>query len=175
MSRRFAFVICSALLVLAAGCSKKSTEVIELRAFPLDSMEGLVTRSGVEIDSVVSSDGGGSLRIVTDAEGPTVVRLFEMGDLDVENARLFYRARVRTEGVEGKAYLEMLCHFPGKGESFSRDLDTPLAGTVEWTTEETPFFLRKGENPDNIKLNLVIEGRGTVWIDDIRLLKCPLR
>ena len=33
------------------------------------------------------------------------------------------------------------------------------------------FFLKEGENPDNIKLNLVINGKGTVWIDDIRLVK----
>lgn len=37
-----------------------------------------------------------------------------------------------------------------------------------------PFFLQKGENPDNVKLNLVIEGKGTVWIDDIHLYKGPL-
>ena len=24
-------------------------------------------------------------------------------------------------------------------------------------------FLKKGENPDNVKLNLVINGTGTVW------------
>jgi len=52
---------------------------------------------------------------------------------------------------------------------------TPLTGTTDWTTEETPFFLRKGENPDNVKLNLVINGKGTAWIDDIRLLKGPLQ
>jgi hypothetical protein len=106
---------------------------------------------------------------------PTVIRLFETGDIDVENARLIYQARVRTEDVEGKVYLEMWCHFPGKGDFFSRGLQTPLTGTTEWTTEETPFFLKKGENPDNVKLNLVIKGKGTAWIDDIRLLKAPLR
>jgi len=28
---------------------------------------------------------------------------------------------------------------------------------------------KKGENPDNVKLNLVINGKGTAWIDNIRL------
>ena len=64
---------------------------------------------------------------------------------------------------------------PGRGEYFSRDLGSPLTGTVDWSAEETPFFLKKGENPDNIKLNLVVEGKGTVWIDDIRLLRAPLK
>jgi hypothetical protein len=103
------------------------------------------------------------------------VRLFEVGDIDVENARLIYQAKVRTENVEGKVYLEMWCHFPGKGDFFSRGLQTPLTGTTGWTTEETLFFLQKGENPDNVKLNLVIDGKGTAWIDDIHLLKGPLK
>ncbi|MCH7556135.1 MAG: hypothetical protein IIB56_01620 [Planctomycetes bacterium] len=50
----------------------------------------------------------------------------------------------------------------------------PLTGTTDWTTEKIPFLLKKGQNPDNVKLNLVIDGKGTVWIDDIRLLKGPL-
>jgi hypothetical protein len=46
---------------------------------------------------------------------------------------------------------------------------------VDWTMEEIPFFLKKGKNPDNVKLNLVFDGTGTAWIDDIRLLKGPLQ
>ncbi|MHC4543649.1 MAG: DUF4190 domain-containing protein [Planctomycetota bacterium] len=145
----------------------------ELKQYSLDSTEGVLTQSGVQIDRQISSDGKGSLRI--EATETTTVRLFETGDIDIENARLIYQARVRTEDVEGQVYLEMWCHFAGVGDTFSRGLATPLTGTTEWTTEETPFFLKKGENPDNVKLNLVIKGKGTVWIDDIRLLKGPLK
>ena len=162
------------VVLLVVGCGGQPTEqVTELRHFPVDSMEGIITQSGVQIDKEVSSDGNGSLRIAATAH--TVVRLFEVGDVDIENARLIYQAKVRTEGVEGQVYLEMWCHFPGKGEFFSRGLQTPLTGTTDWTTEETPFFLKKGENPDNVKLNLVIDGQGTAWIDDIRLVKGSLR
>ena len=45
----------------------------------------------------------------------------------------------------------------------------------EWTLLKTPFFLKKGENPDNIKLNIVIEGSGQVWVDDIRLTSQDLK
>jgi len=162
-----------ALFFVSAGCSKPPQEVVELKQFPIDSLEGIITQSGVEFDKEVSSDGKGSLKIV--ATEPTVVRLFELGDIDIENARLIYQAKVRTEGIEGQVFLEMWCHFPGKGEFFSRGLQTPLTGTNNWTTEETPFFLKKGENPDNVKLNLVINGKGTAWIDDIRVLKGPLQ
>jgi len=169
----FVLCICVAMILAIAGCSKPSTEAAELRHFAVDSMEGIITKSGIQIDKQISSDGKGSLRIT--AAGPTVVRLFEVGDLDIENARLIYQARLRAENVQGQVYLEMWCHFPGKGDFFSRGLQTPLTGTTDWTTEETPFFLKKGENPDNVKLNLVIDGKGTAWIDDIRLLKGPLK
>jgi hypothetical protein len=146
---------------------------LELKRFPLDDMEGLITQTDVQIDKGISSDGNGSLRI--EATEPTTVRLFETGDIDIEDARLVYQARIRTENVQGQVYLEMWCHFDGAGEFFSRGLDQPLAGTTDWTTQETPFFLKKGENPDNVKLNLVMNGTGTAWIDDIRLLKGPLK
>ena len=162
-----------ALCFSLAACSKQPAQVTDLKMYPVDSLEGIITQSGVQFDKDISSDRKGSLRIT--ATEPAIVRLFEVGDIDVENARLIYQAKVRTENVEGKVYLEMWCHFPGKGEFFSRGLQTPLTGTTEWTTEETPFFLQKGENPDNVKLNLVIDGKGTAWIDDIRLLKAPLQ
>ena len=170
-----ALVFCVSVVMIFAivGCTKPSTEVVELKMFPVDSLEGIITQSGVEIDKAVSSDGNGSLKIT--ATEPTVVRLFKVGDIDIENARLIYQAKVRTEGIDGKVYLEMWCNFSGKGEFFSRGLQTPLTGTTNWTTEETPFFLKKGENPDNVKLNLIIDGKGTAWIDDIRLMKGPLQ
>jgi hypothetical protein len=169
--RNFVLGMCVALILV--DCSKAPQEVVELKRFPIDSLEGIMTQSGVQFDKEVSSDGNGSLKII--ATEPTVVRLFELGDIDIENARLIYQAKVRTEGVEGQVFLEMWCHFPGKGEFFSRGLQTPLTGTTNWTSEETPFFLKKGENPDNVKLNLVINGKGTAWIDDIRVLKGPLQ
>jgi hypothetical protein len=167
------FLVCIyGLLLFGSGCSRTSQQVTEMKRFPLDSLDGIITKSGVVIDKEHSADGKGSLRL--SAPGPAVVRLFEITDVEVENARLIYNAKVRTEGVEGQVYLEMWCHFPGKGEFFSRNVHTPLTGTTNWTTMETVFFLKKGEKPDYIKINLVINGKGTVWIDDIRLIKGPL-
>ena len=165
-------LIIAAALVFG-GCPRASEEVETLKQYPIDSIEGILTQSGVALDTEVTSDGNGSLRL--SAEEARQVPLFETGEIDVENARLIYQAKVRTEAVVGKVYLEMWCHFPGKGEFFSRGLHSALTETTEWTTQETPFFLKKGENPDNVKLNLVIDGKGTAWIDDVRLIKGPLK
>jgi len=146
---------------------------MEVKHYQIESLEGLITRTDIGVDKEITSDGNGSLRIT--ANQPSTIRLYETGDINVENARLTYQAKVRTEGIQGKVYLEMWCQFTGKGEFFSRNMSTPLSGTTDWSTVETPFFLKKGENPDNVKLNLVIEGNGTVWIDDVHLFKGPLQ
>jgi hypothetical protein len=175
----------------ALACSPSGGEEEMIRHYAVDDLEGVLTRSaaapdtaitingapigrgsGVAIDSEITSDGNGSLRI--EAADSTIVRLYDLENIDVEDARLNYRAHLRTQDVEGLVFLEMWCRFPGIGEFFSRALESPLTGTVEWTTQETPFFLREGQNPDLVRLNLVITGPGTVWIDDIVISKTPL-
>ena len=172
MIHRSSFVFFVACL-LAVGCSRETKEVSELRHFPIDGMEGIITQSGVEFDGQLSTDGNGSLKVTTTE--PFLVRLFEVRGIDVQNARLTYEAKMRTEDVEGQVYLEMWCRFPGKGEYFSRGLQSPLSGTADWTTQQISFVLGKKEIPDLVKLNLVVKGTGTVWIDDVRLFKGPLQ
>jgi hypothetical protein len=159
------------LVLLIAACSDHSASTVELRHFPLDDFSNLIAQSGVAIDSEVSADGNASLRI--DAEQPVTVRLYELREVEVDDATLMYQARVRTHNMQGEVYLEMWCGFSGQGEFFSRDLETPLTGTTDWSTKSTPFYLQKGQKPDYIKLNLVINGIGKAWIDDIRLFASP--
>jgi len=171
--RKRCIFIASCITFLLLGCSTKSDETLELKHYPLDTLDGIITRSNIALDKDISSDQRGSLRITTST--PTTLRLYETGDINIDDTRLIYQAKLRTAGLEGQVYLEMWCHFPGKGEFFSRALHAPLTGTTEWILQETAFFLKKGENPDDIKLNIVINGKGTVWIDDLRLLKGPLQ
>lgn len=159
------------IIFLIQSCSQQKEPVVNMKVYSCDNLEGVVTLSDISVDSSICVEGSGSLKIA--ASEPRVVNLFETGDLDIENARLIYQAKMRTQGVVGEAFLEMWCHFPGQGEFFSRGLQTQLSGDNNWVSQETPFFLKAGENPDNVKINVVIKGSGTVWIDDIKLLKAP--
>lgn len=159
-------------LTLIYACGRQASIPIELKHYPLDNMDGIISTTNVELDKSISYDNNGSLKIP--APETTVVRLFEIQGIDIENARLIYQAKIRCENLTGYAFLEMWCHFPGKGDFFSRGLQNPITGTTNWITAETPFFLKQGEKPDIIRLNLSIAGKGTVWIDDIHLLKAPL-
>jgi hypothetical protein len=174
-NRFFGTILTGLVVLLLVGCSKKekAPAEVELAHYPIHCLMGVVAKSGLEFDKEMTCDGDGSIKVV--ATEPITLRLYETGDVDIENARLIYRAKLRTEDVVGQVYLEMWCHFPGKGEAFSRALQSPISGSVDWTSQETPFFLKKGENPDNVKLNLVVDGKGTVWIDDIRLLTGSLQ
>jgi len=46
--------------------------------------------------------------------------------------------------------------------------------TAYWASYEIPFLFEQGRRPDLIKLNVVIEGTGTLWIKDVELLKGEL-
>ena len=170
----------NSLLALVIGlamnaCTSRqapTTAAVEVKRLPLDSLEGVRATTGATFDPTISADGKGSLRV--DAKEPITVPLFEVTDVGVENATLIYQASLQSENLDGKAFLEMWVRIPGKGEFFSRGLDRPITGTMSWMTVATPFFLQAGQKPDLIRLNLVVQGKGRVWIDDVHLMRGPL-
>ena len=103
------------------------------------------------------------------------IRLFEVHSPDVEQCILTYRAKLKTQDLSGRAYLEMWCRLPGQGEFFSKGLQHPVTGTNDWASYEIPFFLKRGQRPDLIKLNIVVEGKGELWMKEVELLQTPLK
>ncbi|MGZ3495898.1 MAG: hypothetical protein ACXU9M_14480, partial [Thermodesulfobacteriota bacterium] len=61
--RNVVLCIYAVSILVLASCSKPSQEVVELKRFPIDGIEGIITQSGVQFDKEVSSDGNGSLKI----------------------------------------------------------------------------------------------------------------
>lgn len=98
-----------------------------------------------------------------------VFPVFEVPVTALEDCVIFYRAKMKSEDVEGQAFLEMWCRVPGRGEFFSRGLDHVVTGTNDWASYETPFFLKKGEKADLLKLNLSLQGKGKMWIKDVEV------
>lgn len=133
-----------------------------------------ITRNDIIDDTLavfqkdISFDENGSLMFQID--NPEIIHLYETGDLDLESCWLEYSVQIQTENVQGAVYLEMWCVIAAN-EYFSRSLNHKISGTNNWQITSTPFFLKKGQNPTNIKLNLVFDGKGIVWIDDIKLIK----
>jgi hypothetical protein len=140
----------------------------ELKKMSLDDASVLGTT--IQTDSNVKTEGKASVRITT--QFPTTICLGEISGLDVENGRLVFKAQVKSD-IDGTAYLEMWAHI-GKERYFSKGMNNPVEGRSDWTSIQTPFIFQKGQNPHKITLNIVINGQGTVWIDNVVLVKAPL-
>ena len=80
-----------------------------------------------------------------------------------------------ARALDGTAYLEMWCHFADGSRYFARGVDSTVSGSADWTPVQTVFRLEPGQRPVRVTLNLVVNGTGTVWIDEARLRARSLR
>ena len=144
------------------------TMAADLKKLPLDDAAAIGTT--IQTDLKIKTEGKGSIKITT--LHPTVVCLGEVAGLDVEKAKLIYKAKVKCD-LEGGAFLEMWVHI-GKGQYYSRGMNDFVTKKADWKTIQTPFIFQKGQSPDKVTLNIVINGKGTVWVDAAVLSKEPL-
>jgi hypothetical protein len=132
----------------------------------LESLDGLLTRDGVTLETQ-AWQGRAGIRIA--AHGPTSVCLAEVQTKGAEVVVLTYRGHLRATKLTGRAYLEMRCSIPGKGELVSRALDAAVAGTSEWVTQVTRLSLGNEPRAQTVRLNVQIEGSGVVWVSNVLL------
>ena len=159
------FLACM-FMVLAVSSSVCAENIYKIG---LDDASTIGTR--IETDTKVKVEGKGSIKITT--AWPTIVCLGEVKNLNIENAKLVYKAKVKAD-LNGTAYLEMWCHVGG-GQYFSKGMNSTAGGKEDWKQIEALFFLQAGQKAEKVTLNLVINGTGTVWADDIVLSKEPLK
>jgi len=136
----------------------------KLRAFSLN--EGTISKGCVRVEN-------DNWRIDS-AENQTV-RLFDLQHPEVEQCLLTYlssrdqerepeRPRISGDVVPPARSRRVL--FEGQQQAVS--------STTDWAAYEIPFYLRKNQRPDLIKLNIAVEGTGTVWLRNVEILKTPL-
>jgi hypothetical protein len=142
---------------------------IEIKRLPLESTESIGTI--ISTDNDVKVEGTGAIKIST--LWPTTICLGEVSGLSVDNVKLIFQAKVKCEGFEGKAFLEMWCLVNEKNY-FSRGLNSFVTGTSNWQKVQTPFLLQKNQTAEKVILNIVINGKGAVWVDDVILSKQEL-
>lgn len=170
---RAARLALACLALALPACYEPLPEGEEIARYPVRDLEGVLTGPGelVIFDPNTTWDGNGALRMY--AQEDSRVRLYRVDSVDVEDAILVYQARLRTRGLEGRAFLEMLAEFGDEDVYFSRAERRAVRGDTDWTMQQTPFRLQPGESPERVHLNLMIEGTGEVWVDDVRLLRFP--
>ncbi len=115
---------------------------------------------------------GSELSVKSPAAG--TVRLFEVPLKGHAQCMLTFRFRIATDALKASVYPELWCRIPGMGEFFSKGLNQKVSGTNGWVSLEIPFYLKAGQSPDLLKLNLVFEGAGVVRMKEIEVLATPL-
>lgn len=126
----------------------------------------------LHIDLQHKTEGSSSLRI--DAKAPCRIPVAAFTGIDFDEFTLVTQADVKTDLESGSVVLETLVKAKGSFY-FSRALDKPLGGKSDWNKIQTFFHFKKGEKPEEIFINLIVEGCGSVWIDAIELQRKNLQ
>jgi hypothetical protein len=63
----------------------------------------------------------------------------------------------------------MRCSVRGLGELPSKLSGSSVTGTTDWVSQQTEFFVEHGRQVEIIKLNVVVDGSGVVWVGPILL------
>jgi hypothetical protein len=164
MSRRVAIAVAaSTALALLAGAGPA------LAQEPVQTVDWASTAplSGEVVD--------GNVRVAAEAGGGQ----FPLARLDVPDLGTVgyaIRGRVRYDDVAGAGYLEMWSSFADGGRYFSRTLGTEgpmaaLTGSSDWRDFELPFELDGSAGPQQLELNVVLPGAGSVEVSPLELVR----
>lgn len=124
-----------------------------------------------------ASSGLVCLRVVHSASGAVTLPLAVLDAPKITRSEYALEGEVRYEGVEGEGYLETWNYFGETERYFSRTLSPAglmgvLSGTSGWRPFRLPFFTNNNtKHPSKIEFNLVLPGRGTVYLRGIRLVE----
>ena len=119
--------------------------------------------------------GAPVLALRASGSGPTSLHLVTIDHPQLAGPRYVVSGEIRYQDVEGQGYLEMWTVFPDGQRFFSRTLAAqgPLAalhGESNWRRFELPFDMSgASQTPSRLEINLVVPGRGAVWIGPMHL------
>jgi hypothetical protein len=126
--------------------------------------------------SLVSPTAGApfsSLKIESGSGAPVTVAIIDHPA--IKEPRYAVTGQVRYEGVEGTGYLELWNYFPNGGQYFSRTLGdagpmSKLQGSSRWRQFSLPFDATGGPTPTRLVINVVLPGRGVVYLGPVQLV-----
>lgn len=116
------------------------------------------------------------LKIINTQPGTNSIPLCELVSPSITTSSYAVRGKIRYDGVVGVGFLEMWNHFAGRGEYFTRTMDTSgpmgmITGTSSDRDFQLPFHtLGQTPPPEKLVINLVLNGLGTVEIGPLELI-----
>jgi hypothetical protein len=141
---------------------------VDLGFFPCNDLSQV--RTLVTVDKSVTEDGNGSLKV--EAVQNAQITVADQKHLDVQKGEtLWCILKVRCEGVANRAYLEMWCEVAEGKRAFSKGLDQAMQGRSEWREIRLSMMVNGDFTVNRALVNVVIEGPGTVWVDQVTFKK----
>lgn len=153
-------------MILLLAIISSSLWAEEISSVALDSLKGVSPL--IELDSAEKIEGSSSIKIT--AETPCRVTIGQFAGLNYENFTLRTNVKVKTRMESGTVLLETLVKVKG-GVYFSRAMDQKLSGDTDWKEVFTNFFFKAGESPEEVTVNLIIDGKGVIWADDLKVFR----
>lgn len=122
---------------------------------------------------------GESLKLENASDQPKTFKLLALPQPGITAPSYAINGQLKYEGVDGTGYLEMLNHFPEGKVYFSKTLSAfgamrSIQGSSDWRAFSLPFYVRDesgwlADRPVKLEMNLVLPGKGTVYIGPISL------
>lgn len=122
---------------------------------------------------------GESLKLENASDQPKTFKLLALPQPGITSPSYAINGQLKYEGVDGTGYLEMLNHFPEGKVYFTKTLSAfgamrSIQGSSDWRAFSLPFYVRDesgwlADRPVKLEMNLVLPGKGTVYIGPINL------
>ncbi|MGB6042796.1 MAG: hypothetical protein WBF93_06520 [Pirellulales bacterium] len=117
------------------------------------------------------------LKVAHPENQPAALELFEIHNPGITKDLYILSGRIQYDDVEGDAYLEMWSHFEDGSRYFSRTLAQSgpmqkITDSTAWREFQLPFYLGSDAGqvpPTRLAVNLVLPGKGTVYLSDVLL------
>lgn len=164
------FSLCLLLVLanpaLAGDSGADRSETIEHATLALNQDDEFGTRISTDpsLGATRVETGGGLSRVYIATIDP---------EAKLNHRRITFTADVKSEALNGQAYLEMWVHFYRRNQ-YAKGIVSTVRGDSDWKTLSTSLAMDKVQNPTNITLHLVVEGEGRVWIRNARLKSTPV-
>lgn len=161
------------LLLFFIGC-KKTEPLVFL--FNVNSLNSVISKYNLIMDNEISYDGLGSIRV--ESEDSVTAYLFILRDIPIRRAKLKWEAYCKTEELEGRAFMEIGVQIYSKyGKEYDTFIyrgDEFISKTTNWTKLNVEFLSTENRMISTVQLNLIVKGRGKVWIDQVKFTATPI-
>lgn len=137
--------------------------------FPLNAVAELPDAASIaKLNIERSSDGYGSIEIT--AAQPRFLRLAEIRDIPMGGSTIVAQAQIWTEGFgNGSVYLKLSPVLPGRQLTDKAGHPGIIGGRARWNRTRVDQHYTKELAPSRVVVSIGLNGRGTAWVDDLRI------